>query len=100
MAEESVYRTLSEFIIDGRAYAAISTVAHRPLACLCSSAFRNWLPAPLRPYEVRFERRAMLAKLVGRTNGAGSVDLLSDDQMTFDDIAEAEEALPVSASVV
>jgi ERCC4-related helicase len=101
-AEESrFYRTLSEFIIDGRAYAAnldgraqtarmLVLISLQKLAASSIAAIRSTLR----------KRRAMLAELVGRTNGAGSVDLLSDDQMTFDDIAEAEEALPVSASVV
>jgi ERCC4-related helicase len=101
-AEESrFYRTLSEFIIDGRAYAAtldgraqtarmLVLISLQKLAASSIAAIRNTLR----------KRRAMLAELVDRSSSVVSVDLPSDDQATFDDIAEAEEALPVSASII
>jgi hypothetical protein len=44
------------------------------------------------------KRRTMLANLVGRSNE--SVPLPDHEQATFDDLAEAEEALPGSAAVL
>ena len=46
------------------------------------------------------KRRIMLADAVSRSNGAASVVLPDDEQATFDDMAEAEEALPSSAAVL
>jgi ERCC4-related helicase len=99
--ESRFYRTLSEFIIDGRAYAAnlegraqtarmLVLISLQKLAASSIAAIRSTLR----------KRWAMLAELVGRPNGAESVNLPSDEQMTFDDTADAEEALPVSAAVV
>ena len=42
----------------------------------------------------------MLADAVSRSNGAASIALPDDEQATFDDVAEAEEALPGSAAVL
>jgi hypothetical protein len=42
----------------------------------------------------------MLADLVNRSNETGSVSLPDDEQATFDDLSEAEEALPGSAAVL
>ena len=46
------------------------------------------------------KRRVMLADAVSRSDGAAPVALPDDEQATFDDMAEAEEALPSSAAVL
>ena len=90
--ETQFYRTLSEFVIDGRAYAAtldgraqtarmLVLITLQKLAASSIAAIRNALR----------KRRTMLANLVGRSSE--SVQLPDDEQATFDDLAEAEEAL-------
>ena len=97
--ETQFYRTLSEFVIDGRAYAAtldgraqtarmLVLITLQKLAASSIAAIRNALR----------RRRTMLADLVGRSNE--SFPLPDDEQVTFDDLAEAEEALPGSAAVL
>lgn len=97
--ETQFYRTLSEFVIDGRAYAAtldgraqtarmLVLITLQKLAASSIAAIRNALR----------RRRTMLADLVGRSNE--SVPLPDDEQVTFDELAEAEEALPGSAAVL
>lgn len=99
--ETQFYRTLSEFVIDGRAYAAtldgraqtarmLVLTTLQKLAASSIAAIRNALR----------KRRAMLADLVNRSNETGSVSLPDDEQATFDDLSEAEEALPGSAAVL
>lgn len=101
-AEETLfYRTLSEFILDGRAYAAtldgraqtarmLVLITLQKLAASSIAAIRNALR----------KRRIMLAEAVNRSNGAASVVLPDDEQATLDDVAEAEETLPTSAAVM
>jgi SNF2 family DNA or RNA helicase len=99
--ETQFYRTLSEFVIDGRAYAAtldgraqtarmLVLITLQKLAASSIAAIRNALR----------KRRVMLADLVNRSNETGSVSLPDDEQATFDDLSEAEEALPSSAAVL
>ncbi len=97
--ETQFYRTLSEFVIDGRAYAAtldgraqtarmLVLITLQKLAASSIAAIRSALR----------KRRTMLANLVGLSNE--SVPLPKDEQATFDDLSEAEEALPGSAAVL
>jgi len=99
--EAQFYRTLSEFVIDGRAYAGtldgraqtarmLVLITLQKLAASSIAAIRNALG----------KRRTMLADAVRRSSEASSVGLPDDDQATFDDLAEAEEALPGSAAVL
>jgi ERCC4-related helicase len=99
--ETLFYRTLSEFILDGRAYAGtldgraqtarmLVLVTLQKLAASSIAAIRNALR----------KRRVMLADVVSRSNGDASIALPDDEQVTFDDLAEAEEALPGSAAVM
>jgi SNF2 family DNA or RNA helicase len=99
--ETLFYRTLSEFILDGRAYAGtldgraqtarmLVLVTLQKLAASSIAAIRNALR----------KRRVMLAEAVSRSNGNASIALPDDEQATFDDLAEAEEALPSSAAVM
>ena len=98
--ESQFYRTLSEFILDGRAYAAtldgraqtarmLLLITLQKLAASSIAAIRNALR----------KRRAMLAKTVRRSDGGASVDLPDDAEVTLDEIAEAEEALPGRATI-
>ena len=101
-AEESrFYRTLSVFILDGRAYAAtldgraqtarmLVLVTLQKLAASSIAAIRQALR----------RRRAMLATVVGRVDRAASVDLPDEERATLDDVAEAEEALPGSTAIM
>jgi len=99
--ETQFYRTLSEFVIDGRAYAAtldgraqtarmLVLITLQKLAASSIAAIRNALR----------KRRTMLTDLVNRSNAATSVALPDDEEATFDELAEAEEALPGSAAVL
>lgn len=99
--ERIFYRTISEFILDGRAYAAtldgraqtarmLVLITLQKLAASSIAAIRSALR----------KRRGMLAEAVGRSDGSTSVALPDDEQATLDDLAEAEEALPSSASVM
>lgn len=99
--ETLFYRTLSEFILDGRAYAGtldgraqtarmLVLVTLQKLAASSIAAVRNALR----------KRRVMLADAVNRSNGDASIALSDEEQVTFDDLAEAEEALPSSAAVM
>jgi ERCC4-related helicase len=99
--EAQFYRTLSEFVIDGRAYAGmldgraqtarmLVLITLQKLAASSIAAIRNALR----------KRRAMLADIVSRSNGATFVTLPDDEQATLDELAEAEETLPGSAAVL
>jgi SNF2 family DNA or RNA helicase len=99
--ETLFYRTLSEFILDGRAYAGrldgraqtarmLVLVTLQKLAASSIAAIRNALR----------KRRVMLADAVSRSNGEATVALPDEEQVTFDDLAEAEETLPSSAAVM
>jgi len=99
--EAQFYRTLSEFILDGRAYAAtldgraqtarmLVLVTLQKLAASSIAAIRNALQ----------RRRLMLAEALERSNGAPTIALPDDEQATLDDLAEADEALPTSAAVM
>lgn len=100
-AETRFYRTLSEFIIDGRAYAAtldgraqtarmLVLITLQKLAASSIAAIRSALR----------KRRGMLAEIVRRSDGAAMITLPDEGQTTLDDLAEAEEALPASAAVL
>ena len=100
VAESRFYRTLSLFILDGRAYAAtldgraqtarmLVLITLQKLAASSIAAIRQALR----------KRRAMLAKVVGRADRTASVDLPDEGQATLDEVAEAEEALPGSAAI-
>lgn len=99
--EAQFYRTLSEFVIDGRAYAAtldgraqtarmLVLITLQKLAASSIAAIRNALR----------KRRTILADVVRRSSEPASVSLPGDEQATLDDLAEAEEALPGSAAVL
>lgn len=99
--EDRFYRTLSEFVIDGRAYAAtldgrgqtarmLVLITLQKLAASSIAAIRNALR----------KRRTMLADVVKRSNDPAPVSLPDSEQATFDDLSEAEEALPGSATVL
>ena len=101
-AESRFYRTLSAFILDGRAYAAtldgraqtarmLVLITLQKLAASSIAAIRQALR----------RRRAMLATVVDRATGDGTASIgLPDDQATLDEVAEAEEALPGTAAIV
>ena len=101
-AEESrFYRTLSVFILDGRAYAAtldgraqtarmLVLITLQKLAASSIAAIRQALR----------RRRAMLATVVSRADRAASVGLPDEERATLDEVAEAEEALPGSAAIM
>ncbi len=99
--EDCFYKTLSAFILDGRAYAAtldgraqtarmLVLTTLQKLAASSIAAIRNALR----------KRRALLAQTVDQTDAATAVSLDEDDQGTLDDLAEAEEALPGSAAIM
>ena len=92
LEESRFYRTLSEFILDGRAYAAtldgraqtarmLVLITLQKLAASSIAAVRSALR----------NRRAVLEQSVHRVEA--SVELPDDAEATLDEIAEAEEAL-------
>jgi SNF2 family DNA or RNA helicase len=100
-AEAHFYRTLSEFIMDGRAYAGglegraqsarmLVLITLQKLAASSIAAIRSALSK---------RQKALSTLIIGAAEGV-SISLPPDDQATFDDIAEAEEALPGSAAVM
>jgi ERCC4-related helicase len=104
--EAQFYRTLSEFVIDGRAYAGtldgraqtarmLVLITLQKLAASSIAAIRNAL----------HKRRTMLAEVVSRSsasgsNGTASLALPADEEASFDELAEAEETLPGAAAVL
>ena len=99
--EAEFYRTLSVFILDGRAYAATldgrAQTAHmlvltnlQKLAASSNAAIRSALT----------KRRAMLSDALRRSRVATSVDIPNHDGATLDDVAEAEETLPGKAALL
>ena len=93
--ESRFYRTLSAFILDGRAYAAtldgraqsarmLVLITLQKLAASSIAAIRNALR----------KRRAMLEQSVRRSESGASVEIPDDVEASLDEIAEAEEALP------
>ena len=99
--EADFYRTLSAFILEGRAYAAtldgraqtarmLVLTNLQKLAASSNAAIRNALT----------KRRAMLVDALNRSRVATSVDLPNHDGATLDDIAEAEETLPGKAALL
>ena len=99
--EDCFYKTLSEFIVDGRAYAAtldgraqtarmLVLTTLQKLAASSIAAIRNALR----------KRRALLAETVDQSDATAAVSLDEDDQGTLDDLAEAEEVLPGSAAIM
>jgi len=100
-AEAHFYRTLSEFIMDGRAYAGglegraqtarmLVLITLQKLAASSIAAIRSALS----------KRQKTLSALITDAGEGLSFSLPPDDQATFEDIAEAEEALPGSAAVM
>ena len=100
-AEAHFYRTLSEFIMDGRAYAGglegraqtariLVLITLQKLAASSIAAIRSAL----------FKRQKTLSALISGASESVGIVLPEDDQATFEDIAEAEEALPGSAAVL
>lgn len=94
-AESLFYRTLSEFILDGRAYAGtldgraqsarmLVLVTLQKLAASSIAAIRNALQ----------KRQSTLSAIVSGTGSTSAPILPDDEQATLDDIAEAEESLP------
>lgn len=99
--EAHFYRTLSEFIMDGRAYAGglegraqtarmLVLITLQKLAASSIAAIRSALQ----------KRQKTLAALISGVGESVALTLPGEDQATFDDIAEAEEALPASAAVM
>lgn len=101
-AEEALfYQTLSNFILDGRAYAAtldgraqtarmLVLIALQKLAASSIAAIRSTLR----------KRRTKLAEAISKSNSATSVRVPNDEFATFDDMAEAEEAIPTKTLVM
>ena len=88
--EDCFYKTLSAFILEGRAYAAtldgraqtarmLVLTTLQKLAASSIAAIRNALR----------KRKALLAETVDQSDAAAAVSLDEDDQGTLDDLAEA-----------
>lgn len=119
-AEAHFYRTLSVFILDGRAYAATLDGRAQTACMLVLTTLQKLAASSIAAIRSALrKRREMLASVVNRAraavgetapeskNGsvadiahaAASVDL-PGDEATLDEVAEAEETLPESAGVL
>ena len=100
-AESGFYRTLSVFILDGRAYAATLDGRAQTARMLVLTTLQKLAASSIAAIRSALrKRRAMLASVVDRSHGVASIDLPSDEQATLDEVAEAEEALPGSAAIL
>lgn len=99
--EARFYRTLSEFIVDGRAYAATLDGRAQTARMLVLTTLQKLAASSIAAIRQALRRRrAMLAQVIGRAGREASIDLPDGEQATLDDIAEAEERLPGSAAIV
>ena len=101
-AESRFYRTLSAFILDGRAYAATLDGRAQTARMLVLTTLQKLAASSIAAIRHALRRRrVMLARVVGSAiaDGAASVGF-PDDHVTLDEVAEAEEALPGTAAVV
>ena len=101
-AESRFYRTLSAFILDGRAYAATLDGRAQTARMLVLTTLQKLAASSIAAIRHALRRRrAMLASVVGRADADDSASVgLPDDQATLDEVAEAEEALPGTAAIV
>ena len=101
-AEETCfYRTLSAFILDGRAYAATLDGRAQTSRMLVLTTLQKLAASSIAAIRQALRRRrAMLETVVGGTDREASIDLPDDEQATLDEVAEAEEELPGSAAIV
>ena len=101
-AESRFYRTLSAFILDGRAYAATLDGRAQTARMLVLTTLQKLAASSIAAIRHALQkRRFMLATVVGRAASAGTATLdVPDEQPTLDDVAEAEEALPGSAAIL
>ena len=101
-AEESrFYRTLSAFILDGRAYAATLDGRAQTARMLVLTTLQKLAASSIAAIRQALRRRrAMLETVVGRADREASIDLPDGEQATLDEVAEAEEELPGSAAIV
>ena len=100
-AESRFYRTLSVFILDGRAYAATLDGRAQTARLLVLTTLQKLAASSIAAIRSALrKRRDMLASVVDRSHGVASIDLPSDEQATLDEVAEAEEALPGSAAIL
>ena len=100
--EARFYRTLSAFILDGRAYAATLDGRAQTARMLVLTTLQKLAASSIAAIRHALRRRrAMLALVVGRAAADGSAVVgAPDDQATLDEVAEAEEALPGTAAIV
>ena len=101
-AESRFYRTLSAFILDGRAYAATLDGRAQTARMLVLTTLQKLAASSIAAVRhALWRRRAMLAHVVGHAAADGSAAVgAPDDQATLDEVAEAEEALPGTAAIV
>ncbi len=99
--EAHFYRTLSAFIVDGRAYAATLDGRAQTARMLVLTTLQKLAASSIAAIRQALRRRrTMLAQVVGRAGREASIDLPDGEQATLDEIAEAEERLPGSAAIV
>ena len=101
-AESRFYRTLSAFILDGRAYAATLDGRAQTARMLVLTTLQKLAASSIAAVRhALWRRRAMLAHVVGHAAADGSAAVgAPDEQATLDEVAEAEEALPGTAAIV
>ena len=101
--EALFYRTLSEFIIDGRAYAATldgrAQTARMLVLTTLQKLAASSIAAIRHALRKRRERLEEVVEFADQDREA-AVKLPDDEQATLDEVAEAEENLPGNAAVV
>ena len=99
--ESHFYRTLSAFIIDGRAYAATLDGRAQTARVLVLTTLQKLAASSIAAIRQTLQkRRTTLATLVDHAVSPAPVELPTDAQETLDYIAEREEALPGSAAIL
>lgn len=101
--EARFYQTLSEFIIDGRAYAATLDGRAQTARMLVLTTLQKLAASSIASIRQALrKRRERLEDIVefADQNREAAVNLPDDEQATLDEVAEAEENLPGAAAVV
>lgn len=100
-AESRFYDTLSDFILDGRAYAATLDGRAQTARMLVLTSLQKLAASSILAIRSALQkRRNMLAAAVEKSDSEAAVHLPNTEQGTLDDAAETEERLPAAVAVL
>lgn len=100
-AEEAFYRTMSDFILDGRAYADTLDARGASARMLLLTTLQKLAASSVAAIRSAFQRRrAMLvSRIAAPEPQTGSFGADYSEDQTLDDLSEAEEMVPVRSFV-